>query len=88
MRLTIVFDTWTEAHAVYIDGMLRGEWDEGNFEIPDLIECYETFARDQPVVIERIEVTTSRSGLGIYDDESCEVAWPEQLGELLTNAKN
>jgi hypothetical protein len=80
MHLTIVYDTYSECHTIYIGGICRGEWDEGNFEITDLIECYETFARDQPVVIERIEVDSY--DLGIYDDFEG-VKWPEQLGELM-----
>jgi hypothetical protein len=80
MTLTIVYDNYSEEHAVYINGMCRGNWDDGNFEISDLVECYETFARDQPVVIERIEIESDV--LEIYDDEDG-VDWPEQLGRLL-----
>ena len=82
-RLTIVYDTYSECHAVYIDGICRGNWDEGNFDILDLIECYETFARDEPVIIERLEVSSCE--LRIWDDDAG-VDWPEQLGELLANA--
>jgi hypothetical protein len=80
MTLTIVFDNWSGGHAVYIDGMCRGNWDDGCFEIADLVECYEAFARDQSVLLERIEIKSDV--LEIYDDEDG-VDWPEQLGQLL-----
>ena len=78
-NLTIAYDTWTEGHAIYIDGILRGEWNESCFNDSELIECYQTFAAEQPVVLERIEV--SSHCLGIHIDD-CGVQWPEQLGGL------
>lgn len=85
MTLTIIYDSWTEGHAIYIDGMLRANFDEGEFDSAGLMECYDQFAAGEAVTLERIEVLTSRSGLGIYNDVDGTVDWPEQLGELLAD---
>lgn len=85
MTLTIVFDTWSEEHAIYIDGTLRASFDAFEFDSIGLIECYDQFADGEPVKLERIEVLTSRTGLGIYDDDAASVEWPEQLGEVVAS---
>jgi len=82
VKLTIVVDTHAEQLAIYIDGMHRGQWDESDFSTSDLIECYEWYARDVAVVLERIEVNSQH--LRIWSDDAGEVEWPEQLGALFS----
>jgi len=86
MRLTVVFDSHSEGHAIYIEGMNRAKFDEGNLDVTDLIECYETFARDKPVVLEHVTINADK--LGIWDDDQGTVEWPEQLGSLFVVEAN
>ncbi len=80
MKLTIVYDTFSEGHAVYINGVLRGEWTEGDFEMTDLIECYSEFCRNTPVTLERIEVNSKE--LSLYVDPFGP-DWPVRLDDIL-----
>lgn len=82
MTLTIVFDTDSDCHAIYIEGTLRAEFDEGQFDSKELMDCYEAFAYSRPVKLERIEIMST--ALGLHDDVFGGVEWPEQLGELLS----
>lgn len=89
MTLTIVCDLHTEGHAIYIDGMLRGEWAAGELTPDEFIDCYSQFCAGEPVALERLDIDSQ--SLGIYiesetDDGS--VDFPEQLGELLKESES
>lgn len=89
MTLTIACDLHTECHAIYIDGMLRGEWAAGELTPDEFMDCYEQFCVDEPVTLERVDIDSQ--SLGIYieseTDDGC-VDFPEQLGELLKESES
>lgn len=62
MTLTIVYDTDYESSAIYIGGILRTEFGEGEFDSKELMDCYESFAFGEPVKLERIEISSGKLG--------------------------
>lgn len=84
-KLTIVTDDHSEAVAIYVLGTLRANVDFIDEFTPSLlIECYEAFARDVPVVIETANINSDE--IGLYDDDAGEVNWPTELWRLEVNA--
>lgn len=84
MTLYIVTDTHTQGHAIYIEGVLRGEWDEGGLTPDELMTCYKQFAHMRSVKLRSLEVDSQAMGFYIESDsDDGYVEWPEHYGELL-----
>lgn len=79
VELAIVYDSWTEGHAIYIDGILRGEWNENGLTPDEFFACYETYARG-PVRIVSHEVNSQI--LDLFDEEFGVADWPNDLASL------
>lgn len=78
-RLAIVCDSFSECHAIYINGVLRGEYDHEELRPKDIFECYRDFA-NSPVNIVYHEVDSK--SLNIFDETWGVPDWPGAISEL------
>lgn len=79
ISLSLVVDSHSEQVAIYIDGVLRGEY-ESNPSPEELFDCYSAYAHEKPVVIELYDIDLE--GTELFDDANGIVDWPDQIAGL------
>lgn len=76
--LAIVYDSHSDCQAIYVEGKLRGEYEE--LTPKELFECYGCYAKTGVVTMAFHEINSET--LSIWNDTWGQPDWPNNINEL------